>query len=453
MRSVIRYDLNALASNLTLVRSLCAGAIVHPVMKSHGYGLAGVSSGGISLEILLSTFVRLGCHGFYFAHWEEIAELKSRAQGTSNRSCGDENAIALDAEFFSSLDFFALNGLANVADARACLEHGITPVINSLDSLRLWNDVTRASTEAAPYVLHVDTGMQRLGLSGADFSAFVASLFSCKSSKVLDMPSWIISHLSCADDQTSDYNEQQLRLFSEHRAFFCKAMVDARDGAGVLGRGALGCRFSLANSAGCFLGAGYHFDAVRAGASLYGLNPVSRAREASQVGISGFSADKLVPVVTISAAVVQLRTIDAGSSVGYARGWIASRCTRIGIVAFGYGDGYPTGEFLSSGVTMTACYRGEIVRVLGRVSMDLLALDFTDLSFTSSLGDMVTLLGKDNSFVVDGDCDEDNAGVGSFVSCEQLALQAGEINYNVLGRMSFCARATREVVPLSARYG
>ena len=346
------------------MRGLCGDTALQAVIKAGAYGL-GVGLGG--LDWLTDRLLSLGCSAFVVAEWEQAVSVRAR---------------------HPSVSCFALNGIVGREDAEGCLAHGILPVLNTLDSWHLWQGVSDGvSRGAAGYALHVDTGMNRLGLREEEAVAVAEKLR--EEGGVMSSPLWLLSHLACADDQLSLKNAEQLRKFKK----LCLLFPDSRK--------------SFANSAGCFLGEEYHFDAVRVGAALYGLNPVTRSRG------GGGKEEGLRGVVSVDAPIVQVRDVGVGESVGYGGSWVAGRVSRIAIVAFGYGDGYPFcsggGEMYQEGILF-----GERIRVVGRVSMDLLALDVTDVGCSFGVGDGVILLG-------DG------------VSVEGIAGVAGDLNYNVLG--------------------
>ena len=373
MRARITFDEEALSANVALMRGLCGDAALHAVIKADAYGLGGGFGG---LDWLTDRLLSLGCSAFVVAEWEAGVSVKAR---------------------HPSVCCFALNGIAVRGDAEGCLEHGILPVLNTLDSWHLWREV---SGRSAPYALHVDTGMNRLGLREEE-AVMLAEQLREEGGKrreqggeggVMLSPLWLLSHLACADDQSSKYNAEQLRRFKK----LCLLFPNSRK--------------SFANSAGCFLGGEYHFDAVRVGAAMYGLNPVTRSCD------GGGREAGLRNVVSIEAPIVQVRDVGVGESVGYGGLWVAERLSRVAIVAFGYGDGYP---FCSGGGGMYqgAMLGGEFVRVVGRVSMDLLALDVTDVGCIFGVGDYVVLL-------------------GGGVSVERIAGGAGDLNYNVLGGLA-----------------
>jgi alanine racemase len=222
-----------------------------------------------------------------------------------------------------------LHGPMNAADVAYARATGVRPVLNSLPQIALWLEAG-----GGPCDVMVDTGINRLGLEAADLgNPAIARLdIDC-----------CHSHLACADED-SPRNAAQLERFDQARR-----QIEAR-------------RYSLANSAGIALGAAFHGDLTRPGLALYG--GIARPE----------MAGKIAQVARPEAAVIQVRSLSAGDSVGYSATYTASRAMRIGVVALGYADGYLR---CWSGRGAFHC-RGHRLPVLGRVSMDMTAVDLTD---------------------------------------------------------------------------
>ena len=203
---------------------------------------------------------------------------------------------------------------------------GARPVLSTPDQVRCWREAGRGVCDVM-----VDTGMNRLGVSAADVAAGLLDGLT------IDV---LMSHLACADEDSA-MNEAQRTAF-----------------AALAGR-TTARRLSLANSAGIALGADYAFDLTRPGLALYGGVP------------RGELAGVIRPVVAIEAQVLQRRRVPAGGSVGYNAAWTAATDTEVAIVNLGYADGYWRG-FSNRG---SARAGDALLPVLGRVSMDLTALD------------------------------------------------------------------------------
>lgn len=219
----------------------------------------------------------------------------------------------------------------------------LVPVLNSGEQIAAW-------AEAGPSALHIDTGMNRLGFTLAE----AADLAAAPGGLQVDL---LLSHLACAAQPGHPLNDRQLQRFNEARRLFPAA------------------RASLASSGGVFLGAGYHFDQVRPGVALYGGEPHEG------------QASRMATVATLEAPILQVRQVPVGDSVGYGADFIAEAPVTAAIVAAGYADGY----LRASAPEGAAWFAGQRRRLLGRVSMDLIAVDVTGLS--ARAGDMVELIG------------------------------------------------------------
>lgn len=221
-----------------------------------------------------------------------------------------------------------LHGPLSAADAEYARAMGVKPVINSLRQALLWLDAG-----GGPCDLMVDTGINRLGLP--------LSALGDEAIARLDID-LLMSHLASADEDAAS-NEAQRRRWNEA----CAAVVHRRA--------------SLANSAGIVLGPAYHGEVTRPGLSLYGGVP--RAELAGAIR----------QVVRPMAAILQVRELSPGDSVGYNATFVANRPMRVGVVSLGYADGYlrcwsAKGEMLRDGRRLA---------VLGRVSMDMTVIDLT----------------------------------------------------------------------------
>lgn len=208
---------------------------------------------------------------------------------------------------------------------------GLTPVLNS--PAQFFRD--RTMRPGQPFAIQLDSGMNRLGMEAAEWAALRDEALAAR-------PVLIMSHLACADEPDHPANAAQLAAF--------RAMTD---GCGV--------PRSLAATGGILLGPDYHFDLVRPGIGLYGGMPFAEAR----------------PVVRLSLRVIQTREVKAGEMVGYGATWHAARDSRIATVDAGYADGILR-SLSSSGAML---YAGDTAcPVVGRVSMDLITVDVTDLA-------------------------------------------------------------------------
>jgi alanine racemase len=243
------------------------------------------------------------------------------------------------------------------------------PVLNSLEQAERWRGRGRA-------LLHIDTGMNRLGLSAGEVGA-LAVRKDVLADLALD---FVMTHFACADQPEHPLNDEQLARFDRLRRQLPPA------------------RTSIGNSAGALLGAAYRGDLVRPGIALYGGNPFSGRPNPMEC------------VATLTAPILQIREIAEPQTVGYGATYVANPPARLAIVGIGYADGYPR-SLSNAG---TAAVRGRRVPVVGRVSMDLTCIDVASLPGDHvRVGDPVEL-------------------IGPTVGVDEVAAAAGTISYEIL---------------------
>ncbi|OYX41334.1 MAG: alanine racemase [Rhodobacterales bacterium 32-67-9] len=214
-------------------------------------------------------------------------------------------------------------------DTGTIRDAGLIPLLNAAEQV----DRHRAALPGQPFGIQLDTGMNRLGMEEAEWAALAPSLLA-------EGPRLLMSHLACADEPDHPMNAAQLAAFRR-----------MTDGAGV--------PRSLSATGGILLGPEYHFDLTRPGIGLYGGQPFAEAR----------------PVVTLSLPVIQIRDVPPGETVGYGNSWTAARPSRIATLGAGYADGLI--RAMSGRARVFA--GGRPCPLVGRVSMDLMAADVTDL--------------------------------------------------------------------------
>lgn len=222
-----------------------------------------------------------------------------------------------------------LHGPLNAADAAFAKAAGVRPVINSLHQAHLWAEAGGGLCD-----LMVDSGINRLGVPLADIGDPAVH--------ALDVDV-LMSHLASADEDTPLNETQRRRWLAARQA------VPHR-------------RASLANSAGIALGSDYHGDLTRPGLALYGGVPRSE--------LTGVIRQVARPM----AAIMQLRALQAGDSVGYNATFVAPAAMRVGVIALGYADGFLRCWSQGSGAMLHGERR---LPVLGRVSMDMTVIDLS----------------------------------------------------------------------------
>jgi alanine racemase len=367
VRARLTVDLDALASNHAALKALAGPAEVAPVVKADGYGLG---SGPIARRLWAE-----GARRFFVARLEEGQALRA--------SLGPHRPARI----------FVLDG-APSGSAPGLVQAGLAPVLNSPAQVEAWSAFARAQAQALggrlPCAVHVDTGMHRLGLSLDELAALAAAP---------DRPHGLdvrllMSHLACADQPSSPMNAEQAARFTQARAVMPSVKA------------------SLANTPGLFLGPEFHHDLVRPGIGLYGGGPFDRPDP------------RLKAVATLAAPILQVRAVAAGETVGYGGRFRAERPHRIAIVAAGYADGLPR----STSSDGRAFFSGALRPIIGRVSMDLIAIDVTGCE-DASPGAMVELLGPN-------------------VPLDDVARAAGTVAHELLTRLG--ERAERVYVGAEA---
>jgi alanine racemase len=348
--------LGAIVANYRTYRRMTGPASVAAVVKADAYGMGAVQ--------VAPALTQAGCDSFFVARLEEGVALR---------------ALAPHARIF------VLDG-AQADSVPALIRHSLTPVMNSLAQIAAWSAAAGAGAGALDAVLHVDTGMNRLGLPRDELAILSAEHGKRLAGLNLVL---VMSHLACGDEPGSKMNEQQLSRFRQALAMLPPAPA------------------SLAASHGAMLSPDYHFDLVRPGVALYGANPQSKE------GTSGGALPNLMETAAVlSARVLQLRRIDLGESVGYAATFHAKRPSMIATIALGYADGIP--RALSN--KGQAAIRGARVPVVGRVSMDLMTLDVSDLAEPPQLGEAVEIM-------------------GDTITLGEVAARAGTNEYEILTRL------------------
>lgn len=267
--------------------------------------------------------------------------------------------------------------------------HDLRPVLNSAEEIAEWASFCAGQSEKLPCALHIDSGMNRLGLSAAevDHLAEAAELWRAMTLSL------VMSHLACSDEPGHSKNEMQRTLFDRLRARLPRALA------------------SLANSAGILLGRSYIYDLVRPGIALYGGKP-------SRQGENPFT-----PVVHLKGRILQVRNVAPGETVGYGATRTIERPARVAVVSVGYADGFFRALSTRDGEEGFVAYAGpHRAPILGRVSMDLITVDVSAVPEEhSSRGAWVELIGPN-------------------VPAQDMAHHAGTIDYEILtnlGRRAF----------------
>jgi alanine racemase len=347
-------DLNAIEENFRTLARLLPASECAAVVKANAYGLG--------LEPVTAKLANAGCRTFFVA---DIAEARRV------RACARDVAV------------YVLNGFSTAA-AAAFAEINVRPVINTLAEFGEWDAFVAASGWRGGAAIHVDTGMNRLGISVAEAAALASRLHNETHGLTL-----LMSHLACAELPDHQLNGSQIRQFRELHLLYH------------------GLPASLANSSGIFLGEPAHFDMARAGAALYGINPTPGR------------ANPMRSTIELSGRILQLREVRQGETVGYGGAWTARRPSRIAVASLGYADGLLRAASGSDDKRGTsAVIAGKRCPIAGNISMDLACIDVTELAHDEvRRGDFAIFIGEQ-------------------ITLEEVAESAGTIGYEILTRLA-----------------
>jgi alanine racemase len=347
---ILTINLSALETNWRALARRVTPAECAAVIKANGYGCG--------IEQVAVALARAGCRTFFVADLAEARRVRAVTSGPT---------------------IYVLSGLSP-GTARHYAQLRARPVIGSMVELAEWDAFISTNQWHGGAALHVDTGMNRLGIT-ANEAVALAPRIRTESHDI----SLLMSHLVCAEEPEHPLNARQIELFREVRFLF------------------RGIPSSFANSSGIFLGQTAHCDLVRPGVALYGVNPTPG------------QSNPMQPVIELQARIVQVRSVPRGDTVGYSATWTAKRTSRIAVVAVGYADGYLRAASASDqSPGGDAIVAGRRCPLAGRVSMDLMAIDITELPEGSARrGDFATLIGGE-------------------ITVDAVANAAGTIGYEVL---------------------
>lgn len=358
----LSIDLAAIQANWQLIhRDLAPQAHIAAVVKANGYGLGATK--------VASALWQVGARDFFVALPEEGAELRQILPQQAR--------------------IHILGGLWPDATGYY-LENRLIPVLNSRKMCDQWLADMAKYQQKAPCIIQTETGMNRLGMSEAEFAHFQMQT----DNPLLD-PICLMSHLACADDPTHPLNQAQIDNFQTQYQQIQSHFPQIKA--------------SLSNSAGLFLPQKPHYDLVRPGIALYGGTPSTSA-----------DAIKFHFPLTLSAQILQIRSIDRPGTVGYGATSHIGKGQKLAVIALGYADGYL--RYLSNrGFVQIGSYRAPIV---GRVSMDVTTIDVSHIP--------EAILNQSQWADI----------LSPTLNATDLAEQAGTIDYEILTSLGH--RAARE---------
>jgi alanine racemase len=325
----LTIDLAAIQRNYRRMQQVAGTRECAAVVKANAYGLG--------IEHVAPALAAQGCQKFFVALPEEGIELR---------------------RLLPAVDIFILCGLFEGCE-EIYIHERLAPVLNTLDEIQTWSALT---TEHGPLpaIIHVDTGITRLGLREEDIKQLAQHPEMMDGLEI----DFVMSHLACADEPDTDFSDRQLSQLHKLKA--------------LLPEGLQNTPFSLCNSSGLFLGDAFHHDLIRPGIALYGGNPLPQQE------------NPVEEVVNWQGKILQVHDVDSEIPVGYGATYHTTRKQRIATVAVGYADGY----FRNLSNKAKCAINGKRVPVVGRVSMDMLTIDVTDIPVEESKrGCLVSLIG------------------------------------------------------------
>ena len=353
--------LGAVAANFKTAQRLAGTAMAAAVVKADAYGTG--------MAQIVPALVQAGCDTFFVVRLEEGLELRP---------------------LVPKARIFVLDG-AQPDAVPALISHGLTPVLNSTAEIAGWSAAARATRTRLDAAIHIDTGMNRLGLPGSELASLAADHAKRLEGIRLVL---LMSHLACSDEADAKMNRIQLDHFKTALAMLPPAPA------------------SLASSGGLMLGRDYLFDMVRPGIGLYGGNPQPA------------KPNPFLVTVRLTARILQLRRADKGETVGYGATFKTKRPSLLAVAGLGYADGL----FRALSNNGAGAIAGVRAPIAGRVSMDLVMLDVTDVPGALATGMEVEFF-------------------GDTISLEEIARAANTISYEILTSLSHRATRVYEAAP------
>ncbi|WP_336279616.1 alanine racemase [Bartonella sp. CB175] len=349
--AVATIDVGALVANYKFLAQRVGSTECSAVLKANAYEMGA--------DKIAPALYQAGCRTFFVAQLTEALQLK--AVLPSDVTLALLNGLPYDAEEFVA-------------------QSNIIPVLNSWNAIESWQNICQKKSKKFPAIIQIDTGMNRLGLNQEELQKLIKQPTIFEQADI----KYMISHLSNANNETHPSNYTQLAVFKTALAQLPS------------------CKASLANSGGMFLGSDFHFDLVRPGIALYGIDPF------------GKSPTPLKPVLKLKAQVIQSRDINAEEPIGYGGSFVTRRPSTLVTLSIGYADGLL--RALSNKGSIY--FNGYKLPIVGRISMDSTVVDATDLRCKKpQRGDWVEI-------------------IGTHQTIEQLSKDANTIPHEILTSLS-----------------
>ena len=349
---VLTIDLDALKSNYRFLATRSAPSIAGANVKADAYGLG--------IDVVVPALLDAGCRNFFVATLSEAVRVREQTK---------------------TARVFVLNGFP-VAAEQIFADHQLTAVLGSRDEIDAFQSALTQGYKLPSPALHIDTGMQRLGLTVEDARTFARDYASKAYAFEFSL---LMTHFVESEIKNSVVTEHQIALFDEIRVLFPNVPA------------------SLSNSSGLFIGRNIGYDLVRPGYAIYGGNPCPDR------------PNPMLPVVRLEVPVIQTRDVPADTKIGYGGEFTVKRASRLATLSLGYADGYPRGAKSTDKDSGAECLiAGRRCPIIGRMSMDLAIVDITDCPPDQvKRGTMATIIGDD-------------------ISLDEVADKSGTIGYELL---------------------
>ena len=319
---ILNVNLKSLKENYKLLTKLSKFSEIAACVKANAYGL-----GLIEISKFL---ISLRCKSFFVATIDEALLLR---------------------ENFEKIDIYLLNGINNPELAIKTIKKNITVVVNNDYQLNILKKTSKLINSKIKCAFHIDTGMNRLGFSVFDIKKKFENI-----NKYLEVK-LVMSHMVMSEKK-SMYNSKQLKSFEKIKEILINSDCQ---------------KFSISNSNAIFLGNKYHFDLIRAGGFLFGLDLNKKNKSRS--------------VIELKAKIIQIRRLKAGEKIGYGATFTTKKESVIATISIGYADGLPRNY------KGYAIYKNKKVKFVGRISMDLSCIDVTNVKKIKN-NDWVEIFGK-----------------------------------------------------------
>ena len=329
--STLLINKNNLIFNANYLFNICKNTTIAPVIKSDAYGLGAIE--------ITKIYINLGLKNFFVGNTSEAIKIRKK---------------------FKNINIFILN-CGMIFDFNLLKKYKLTPVINNINQLTNW---PLSSKNKIPCMIHIDTGMNRLGLNRKDFMS------SENKTKLKKMNiKYLISHLACADDEKNSFNTIQLLKLK-------KMQIYLKHIKGI------NIKTSISNSSGIWLGKKYFLDLVRPGAAFLGINP------------SINNPNPLKNVICLYTYILQTRIAYKNTTVGYGASYKLHKKSKLATISIGYSNGFS--RLLSN--VGSVFINDKEAKIVGKISMDLSVVDITDFKESNiKVGDPVEIFGENRS--------------------------------------------------------